>query len=213
MRWRDLAVCVGFSFTVLLGLAGREGLAAATPGFTLQATNVTVSGMGSGTSNVTLTSVGGFSGQVGVSCFGPDTNLNPVLIPNCTQPVEYFALTANAPVSFTLPFTPPASVSGTAGTRPVQPTPGSSPGRARSVAGILSGLGLAAIRFRKKLKSNVSSAIVAVLGLAALAGMTGCIARGGLVMTPGKYSYQIQASPKGDGTLVTTTIQVTVQGS
>ena len=54
-----------------IGLASAPALLAAAPSFTITATNLTLSGQGSGASQFTLTSVGGFAGTVGMSCSGP----------------------------------------------------------------------------------------------------------------------------------------------
>jgi hypothetical protein len=84
------------------------------------------------------------------------------------------------------------------------------------MAGLFAGIGMAALRFRKRL--NRSGALLALTlaclgGLAGTVTLTGCIAHGGLVMTPGTYQYVVQAFPRGGGASATTTIQVTVQGS
>ena len=102
------------SFALCIGIATAQGLQAATPGFTIKAGNVSVSGQGSGTSQFTVTSVGGYAGTVYVTCSGPDGNLlSDLLLPVCGSPVEE-ALPANGSVSGSMSFTPPSSVTSSA---------------------------------------------------------------------------------------------------
>src|ERR1039458_5227636 len=91
-----------------IGLGGAQAVLAAAPAFTLTATNVTMAGHGSGTSQFTLTSVNGFTGTVGVSCSGPDANLLPDLVlPSCDHPGQLLVVPANGSASGTMNFYPP----------------------------------------------------------------------------------------------------------
>jgi hypothetical protein len=196
-----------------LGLALCCGLLAlpawgATPGFTMKASNVSMSDMGTGVSNFTLTSVNGFTGQVGVTCTGPDTNLLPDLVlPNCTFAVAYFVVPANGTVSGTMNFVPP-NTSQAAGTIRALPLPGDSPAQTPLAAGAFAGVALLGLRFRRRLNRWPATIVLCAASLAALAGTTGCIGNGGLAMTPGTYSYVISAASTSAS--ASSTISVTV---
>lgn len=191
-----------FVLTVWAGLSAAQGLLAATPGYTITASNVSVSGQGSGVSQFTLTSVGGFTGIVGVTCIGPNTNFAPDLIlPDCNHPVENFAIPSGGSVSGTMNFYPPwtdsyASASSGRRNQPARSLP--------LIAGAFAGLGLIGLRMRKIVNRRVALLVGAVC-LASLAGIAGCLGQGGLAMTPGTYAYVLQAGS------ASTTISVTVQ--
>ena len=195
------------SFALCIGIATAQGLQAATPGFTIKAGNVSVSGQGSGTSQFTVTSVGGYAGTVYVTCSGPDGNLlSDLLLPVCGSPVEE-ALPANGSVSGSMSFTPPSSVTSSAKLQGGPPGP---PRPMPYVAGVLAGLGLLGLRMRRILDRRL--AIVAgAICLAALAGIAGCLGRGGLAMSPGTYTYTISGnSVTVPISSASTTISVTV---
>ncbi len=95
-------------FILVIGIGAAQALAAATPSFTIAASNVTVPGQGSASGQFTLTSVNGFTGQVGVTCTGPDSNLLPDLVlPSCDHPVQNYTIPANGSVAGTMGFYPP----------------------------------------------------------------------------------------------------------
>ena len=181
---------------VLLLFIGRLGLPAwgATPGFTITASNVSMSDMGSGTSNFTLTSTGGFTGQVSVDCSGPDPILVPLLIlPICNPPAEIFPLPANGTASGTIQFVPPPSVQGSVDSERVPLRRN----RSREVpfgAGACAAAMLFGVGFRRRFVRHLSVIMAFAVSAAALASVTGCIGKGGLAMTPGTYSYVISAA-------------------
>jgi len=174
----------------------------ATPTFTLTAGNVSLSGMGTGVSHFTLTSVNGFSGQVGVTCTGPDPNLLPDLVlPSCNHPVQNFVLPAGGSVSGAMTFYPPwttqAKYSAPDPRRPGAPY--EAPLGACAVAA-LAGLGL-----RGKARRSLLPLVLAAI---ALAGLAGCVGQGGLAMTPGTYAYVIAGgSLKGESATISVTVQ------
>ncbi len=200
------AFCLPFSWKFVLaawaGFSAAQGLLAATPGYTITASNVSVSGQGSGVSHFTLNSVGGFTGTVGVTCIGPNTNLSADLIlPDCDHPVDNFVIPAGGSVSGTMNFYPPwtdgyASDSTDRRNQPARSLP--------LIAGAFAGLGLIGLRMRKIVDRRLALLVGAVC-LASLAGIAGCLGQGGLAMTPGTYAYVLQAGS------VSTTISVTVQ--
>jgi hypothetical protein len=218
MQTRNLTVLFRFSalfaFSLMrvlpLAASAQTPLAAPTPQFTLTATNVSVSDTGSGVSNITLTSLNGFTGTVGVSCSAPTTLATVLVLPNCTFPVKSLLVPANGSVTGTLPFVPPSNVTASAANRQRQPAI-PAPLKAAVVAACLLGLG-----FRKRFPFQGKSGrwmgsitlATATLGLTSLMTLTGCIGRGGLAMSPGTYSYVIQAA--NGVPAVTTFIQVTV---
>jgi hypothetical protein len=162
-----------------------DASAATSPGFTLTASNVSVSDTGSGSSSYTITSVGGFTGKVGASCFEPEID-GALVIPNCDVPEQFLTIPANGSVSGTMPFTPPSSVS--AKNRAVDRR---SPGGPLA-AGAMLLAGLAAARRRLRWSRTLSTLLVCT-GLLAGLTATGCGGHGGLAMAHGTYSYNLQA--------------------
>lgn len=200
VRLRGLLCCLAAA----VGFFSAQGVMASTPGFTMTASNVSLSGQGSGSSAITLTSVDGYTGQVVVGCVGPNPIIAPVLVlPVCTNSTAVIQVPADGKSSGTIAFYPPwqsASASSThKGTRPRRSLP--------IVAVGLVGLGLLGLRTKKDWAANV----IALVYIGLVSGAIGCIGQGGLQMTPGTYSYTINAS--GTGASATTTISVTVKCS
>lgn len=189
------------------GLGGVLALAAPpTPGFLFSTKNVSISGQGTAASEFTLTSIDGFTGQVGVTCVGPDANLVPDLVlPVCSSSSQILTVPADGSVSGSINFYPPwqagsamNSASGSGIARPPLPL----------IAGFFVGVGLLGLRLRRILERRVAIVIGAMcLGL--MAGVIGCLGNGGLQMTPGTYTYTLTAS--GASTSISKTISVTVQ--
>ncbi|MGA2349378.1 MAG: hypothetical protein ABSF70_03015 [Terracidiphilus sp.] len=181
---------------------------AATPGFTLTASNVNMSDMGSGVSNFTLTSVDGFAGQVSVVCTGPNPLLVPDLVlPNCAA-IEEFLVPAGGSASGTMNFNPPSSVQSAAKPHALPRNPGSpihTPLKFCALVAALLGFSCT-----KKLNRWFAMVLVCAVSLTGLCGTTGCLGRGGLAMTPGTYSYVISASSPTITTAVSATISVTI---
>ncbi|MGA7342496.1 MAG: hypothetical protein WBE72_25860 [Terracidiphilus sp.] len=179
------------------------GMAASTPGFTLSAGNVSVPGQGSATSHFTLTSVDGYTGSVGVTCSGPESNVVPdLLLPNCSQSGQILVVPANGSVSGTVNFYPPwtSGSASNAQPRPARPLP--------LVAGVFAGFGLLGLRLRRISYRWVTLAAGAFC-LLALLGFAGCLGQGGLAMTPGTYTYTLTAASSSQ--TQTATFSVTVQ--
>ena len=184
--------------------ADGDAAAATSPGFTITASNVSVSDTGSGSSSYTVTSVDGFTGKVGVSCFAPGIN-GSLAIPDCDVPEQFLTIPANGSASGTMPFTPPTNVSakndGKDNRRPAGPL----------AAGAMVLAGFAAARRRLRWNRTLS-ALALCAGLLAGLTATGCGGHGGLAMAPGTYTYQIQAVGPGLKT-ASAYIKVTVRSS
>ena len=204
MRSRGFALLPAIFLISLALLAAGDAAAAPSPGFTITASNVSVSDTGSGSSSYTVTSVDGFTGKVGVSCFQPEIN-GALAIPNCDVPEQFLTIPANGSASGTMPFTPPSNVTaknhGGERQRPAGPL----------AAGTLMLAGFAAARRRLRW-SRALSALALCAGLFSGLTATGCGGHGGLAMAPGTYSYQIQAVGPGLKT-ASTYITVTVHSS
>jgi len=185
----------------LIGFAAQAR--AATPTFTVSATNVTMSSSnssGKGSSSFTLTPLNGYYGTVGVSCY-PTSQPVGARLPYCgggTPPVGYTmnpsaVVTGSLPL-FNIPVPEPVNL-------PVR--------RSRSVP---AGLALAAMLIVFGFRNRPSRWLVLVLfpasALAGLATISGC---GGSssVVTPGTYSYTVKAVDTNSH-VETSTFQVTV---
>jgi hypothetical protein len=201
---RFFRICLG----ICLLFVCAEGAHAVipSPSFTLTASNVSMSDQGSGTSTIKLTSVNGFTGQVGVLCSGPSSFLAPDLVlPSCDSATQQLVVPANGSVTGTMSFVPPFS-NQSVGRRG---RPGKAPLETPLAAGAL-GMGLIGLRFRRKLSRWMAMLVLGAAGLAAMAGVTGCIGHGGLAMTPGTYSYTLSAAARSSSATGNTTISVTV---
>jgi len=160
--------------------------------FTLTASNVSISDQGSSTAGFTLTSVNGYTGQVGVVCIGPNSVLFPELVlPSCANTPQYLTVPANGTVSGSLNFYPPW-LSEMSMNRQGSPRPGRKPNRqplaAVALASVL-GIGM-----RKRVNRWLAMIVVAAASLGAMTGLIGCIGHGGLAMTPGTYTYTVMAT-------------------
>lgn len=195
---------VTFSSMLVLsfGFFGTQARAA-TPSFTISATNATMSSSGSsgtGSSTFTLTSFNGYSGTIGITCY-PTSEPAGAKMPYCGGSAMLgHSLTANAMVTGSLPFF----------NVPV-PEPVSIPVR-RSKAGP-AGLALAAmlllgLGFRKRVSRLLLIVLLAAGAFAGLGILGGC---GGSnsVVTPGTYSYTVKAVDT-NSVIVTSTFDVTV---
>ena len=204
MRSRGYALLPAIFLASLALFTVRNASAATSPGFTITASNVSVSDTGSGSSSYTVTSVDGFTGKVGVSCFAPEID-GSLAIPNCDVPEQFLTIPANGSASGKMPFTPPSNVNaknqGGDRRRPAGPL----------AAGALMLAGFAAARRRMRWNRTIS-ALALCTGLLAGLSATGCGGHGGLAMAPGTYTYTIQAI--GPGLKVASTyITVTVRSS
>lgn len=165
---------------------------AATPTFTISATNVTMPSSGDGAIPYTLTSVDGYTGSITVGCSGVNAPAD-ARIPACGGgPVVVLNLTANGTISQSLPLTPYGV--------PLPLTPA-----ATAAAALLLGFGL-----RRRFKVRWAALALIALGtLVSLAGVTGCGSSPG--MTPGTYAYTVTATDLKTNTAVSTTANVTVR--
>jgi hypothetical protein len=169
------------------------------PTFTVKATNVQMGDMSSATTTYTLTSVNGFSGQVGVVCHGLDSNQVPDLIlPSCTHANQLMTLPANGQVSGIIDLIPPVGV-GSSSSAQLHQFPGG------PVAGALAAAGLLLFGLRR----HPRWPLIALLAFACLGGTTGCIGHGGLAMTHGDWGYTITATSTS-GTIETTQFAVVI---
>ncbi len=201
-REMNMRVCRLSIYVVLLwGILGGSAFAA-TPSFTLTASNVSMSDMGTGTSSFTVTSVNGFTGQVGVVCTGPNTILlNDLVLPACDAPTMLLAVPANGSVKGTMTFRPPWTAR-PAVARVKLRRPLTEPLGAGALTAALLGFGL-----RKRLHRWIVVLLLCGAGLAGFSGLAGGLGTGGLAMTPGTYSYAIAG---GTAAGESATIKVTV---
>jgi hypothetical protein len=160
------------------------------PSVTLTASNVSMSDQGTGTSQFTLASVNGFTGQVNVVCSGPDPGPMGIVLPNCTSNTKVFNVPANGSVSGTMQLTPPWSSSvATIGNFPI-----SQKCKALEMPATAGGLALACLvglRLRRGWQRWFAVLGVTAAGLVGVGSVTGCIGHGGLAMQPGAHSYEI----------------------
>ncbi|MDR3753661.1 MAG: hypothetical protein P4K93_08410 [Terracidiphilus sp.] len=193
-------------FVLGIGLGSTRASYPATPSFTITATSVSLPGQGTGSSQITLTSVNGFAGTVGVSCYEPVvTNATEPVLPSCAEPVKNLVVPANGSVSGAILFYPPWETSHETAslftrTKPHYSEP--------LLGGVFIGCGLLGWRLRKTL-NRCGALVAAAVFCLSLAGLVGCMGHGGLAMTPGTYAYTISGA--STGMTQTTTASVTVQ--
>jgi hypothetical protein len=201
LRNHRLGILVGLIVALNCWFSGSQA-SAATPNFTVSATNSTMPGAGFGSIPITITSVDGYTGTITVNC-GPTNPPVGAKLPICGGPTAppVYKLTANASVNGSITLMPFGDDF---------PTPASLPrpsghGRATSLA--LAGLVLLGMGLRRRGLPLLGLALFAAVSLA---GMSGCAA-GGNGMTPGTYSYAINAGDINTGAYVSTSVQVTVK--
>jgi hypothetical protein len=199
MRARRFSLFFLF-FSLCLGFSGTLAWAA-TPGFSIAATNVTLTASGTGSTTFTLTSLNGYTGLVAVTC---DATNPPVgaKLPYCGGgPIVAFTLTADKAVSGSMGFytgAVPLAAGLTHGA-------GYTPAAGLALAGsLLLGLG-----FRRRARHWLLLALLAVGTLAGLAGISAC---GGNAngLTPGTYQYTMTATDVNTSAQVTSSFNVTV---
>ena len=209
MRCCRAPVLLELLLTASFVFAGFPALAA-TPGFTITATNLTMSSTtssGSGSSTFTLTSVNGYTGTVGINCSAP-TPPAGVNVPICAFGGPAFpvieTLTANQVATATIVFLnsrPPCNPCPVS--LPRRGGHGLAPGLARAGA-LLFGVG-----FRRRAARWLTLTLFAVGTLAGLAGISACGGNNSVV-TPGTYAYTIMAKDLNTNASVTTSVNVTV---
>jgi hypothetical protein len=193
MRSRGYALLPAIFLMSLALLAAHDAAAATTPGVSITASNVSVSDTGSGSSAYTVTSVGGFTGQVGVSCFAPELD-GALVLPDCDIPQQFLTIPANGSATGKMPFTPPANV--TAQNKRENKSRDERRPSGPLAAGVLTRAGFAAARRRLRWNRTLS-AFALCAGLLAGLTATGCGGHGGLAMSHGTFGYTIQAVGPG----------------
>jgi hypothetical protein len=201
-RFVLLGLLSAFSFSVPDSL-----VLAATPEFTVTATDVTMSSSnssGTGSSSFTLTSVNNYTGTVQVLC-EPPTPPAGTKIPYCgSVAVRTYSLTANQKVTGNIGFyNAPVPCS--------NPCPVSQPRRGHGLAqGLaLAGVLLLGFGFRRRQPRWLMLTLLAVGTLSGLAAIGAC-GGGNSAVTPGTYSYTIEARDLNTATPVSALIDVTV---
>jgi hypothetical protein len=193
-----------YGLFLLLNLGAGGGQAfAATPGFTITASNAAMPTSGFGSIPFTLTSVDGYAGTFTANCAPADPPAGARL-PICgspTAPTQY-TLTANQTVKGSvtlLPYPVPSPASRLA-------VPSHEAEAAWAFAGaLLLGFGFRRRRFRWP--------ALLVLAAGALIGLTGVGACGGggtETLTPGTYAYVVTATDTGTDATANVTVNVTV---
>jgi len=180
-------IFLNFFLIFCLGSVGLTARAA-TPGVKLTATNVSMGDRATGTSQFTLTSVNGFTGQVGVVCVGPVPGPYNEVLPDCSHPAQVITVPANGSVSGTMQFIPPWTIP-TAKLRDLPGRPRRGPLGTPVAAGGLFTACLLGLSLRRGWGQRLSVMGLAAAGLVGLGSVSGCIGQGGLAMTPGSYPY------------------------
>jgi hypothetical protein len=201
MRNRNLLFLFGILLTFVFGMTVAR---AATSGYAISATNVTMPSSRGTSSPYTVTQVQ-FTGTLVVGCqyTGPTTVAR---IPTCYAPPVALSVTAGQTSTGAVTLDPwgvPIPV----GAR----RPGRVPLDGFALAGaLLLGLGL-----RRRRTGPMAMLVLAIGSLASTMAMEACSTSPGNGMTPGTYAYTISANNESSGVTplgaaTTTTIQVTV---
>jgi len=197
----------------LTGLGGSRAFAA-TPGFTISATNVTMPASNGSCSDgactetygggvFTLASVDGYAGTVEVSC-GATNPPAGAKLPTCIHhPGMGVPLTANASVQGQLLLIPYGQTPPPLPSNQTRGTLGSA-GAGLALGGVL----LAGLGVRRRTRW-LASTMIAVGALAVLTGIQACGGNSNS-MTPGTYSYAVTAMDSTTNTSATATFKVTV---
>jgi hypothetical protein len=210
MRIYRLAVFLGLLLSAGLAFTSSQALAA-TPSFTISATNVTMStdtSSGTGSTTFTLTSISGYTGTVAVGCI-PPTSPAGVTVPLCNVTVGVprspnYTLAANQVATGYMDFA-----------NAIEPCnkgcPASLPrrvehGLAPSLA--LAGVLLIGFGFRSRAPRWLVLMLCALGTLAGLAGISACANNN--VVTPGTYAYTITVTDVNTGVSVNASVNVTV---
>jgi hypothetical protein len=213
MQHRRTFLLVASLLAFTAAYSGRNALASA-PSFTITATNVTMSSnaaSGTGSTSITLTSVNGYAGTVGIICSGPtESGASNLPICNLGGPayVAFETLTANQTASGTVAFYNSHP--------PCNPCPVNLPRRAghRLPVGLaLAGALVFGFGFQRKAPRWLVLILVTVGSLAGLAGISACGGNSANnVVTPGTYTYTLSAVDMNTppSASVTTSVTVTV---
>jgi hypothetical protein len=184
-------------------------LAATTQSYAISAADVTMPASGNGSSTYTVLATP-FEGTLDVTCqySGPATTAKIPYCAVCRLACAPVNVTADETVTGTMYFYPPSDAVPAA--LPKQ-RHGSRPGSALLFSGIL----LAGLGLRRRLRRWPVALLVAVAALALITSVTACGGGNGFGgMTPGTYNYTISAADNGAltplGRSVSTTISLTV---
>jgi hypothetical protein len=208
MQSRRLSLFLWMFVALWFGFPGAFA-SAATPEFTITATNVTMPSSGLGISKFTVTSIP-MSGTITLSCTyaGASTAAKVPICP-MTPPVAY-QVNAGGTLTGTIYFYP----YGSAVPAGLPLGPGRWPGHVPAAGAALAGALLLGLGFRRRARRWL---VLAVFALGTLAGMLEISACGGSsnAMTPGTYPFTITADNESGsvtplGRAVSTTINVTV---
>jgi hypothetical protein len=204
MRKKCLRVLFGSLLASSFWSPGSRALAA-TPDFTITATNVTMSSSsssGAGSTSFTLTSVNGYTGSVSVTCV-PSNIPARVRVPVCggSVPPPAYPLAANQVVTKTIslynsPVPLPASL------------------MHRKSHGLVTGLALSGVLLcgfgtPARARRWFTLTLFALCAFFALAGFSACGASNNYV-TPGIYTYTVAATDVSASATVTASFNVTV---
>jgi len=204
MQRRRMSLLVASLLAFTVTFLGTNALAA-TPSFTITATDVTMSSNGSdgvGTSTTTLTSVNGYSGSVRVACNYPTLQAG-VKAPYCGGAVAVppVALNANQVVTGSIGF---YTCSGM--TCPVSLPRHRAYGLQPVLA--LAGTLLFGIGTRRRAARWLTLTLIAAGLLAGMAAIGACA--NNTAMTPGTYTYTVAATDVATNASVSSTFHVTV---
>jgi hypothetical protein len=205
MKASGLIAFLRIPLALAVVLVGFSPSAAQAQSFTVTATNVVMpSSGGASSSQITLTSVGGYTGTIYVDCkySGPPTTANLPICSGYTMTNGY-QLAANQSITFMRPFYPYGSI---IPVRLLVPPSSKSYGPMAGVA--LAGVCLLSHKLRRK---GARWFTLVLLAATAMAGISAC---GGSAPsttgTAGTYAYAITATDVNTNATVSTTVMVTV---
>lgn len=207
MGLRRISILHTVVVTISLALPMRAATAPA-PGIGLTATNVSMGDRSTGTSQFTLTSLNGFSGQVLVLCPNRIPSLQ-VELPVCAPGLQTVTLQANGTTNGSVELIPPWQSSARIRSNPSD-RPGDRPGRMPLAACGSLALGALFLRKRRGWLRILLSFVLAAAGLAASISISGCIGQGGIAMTPGTYHYSINVESLSGVLLNSADVKVTI---
>jgi hypothetical protein len=205
MKAYDLITFLRIPLALAALLMGFHPAAALAQSFTVTATNVAMPANGAASaSQITLTSVGGYTGTIYVGCryAGPPTTANLPICSGYTM-VNNFPLTANQTITIMRPFYPYGAIIPLR--QPVAPH--------RNSPALLAGLALAGVfLFCRPLHQRGARWLALVLlGAVTMAGVSACSGAAPIVQgTSGTYTYAITGTDISTNVTVSTTILVTV---
>lgn len=215
MQLCRMSLLVASLFAFSAGLSGTNALAA-TPFFTITATNVMMSSSsssGTGSSSFTLTSVNGYTGQIHIGCNSP-TPPEEVKVPFCgSWAVTGAAIPVQPPINLTANEVVTGTFSFINAPEPCSnPCPVSLPrqrghGLAQGLA--LAGALLLGFGLRRKARPWLKLTLFTLCAFFLLAEMGACGGNNSVV-TPGAYAYAITATDVNTAATVSSSVQVTV---